>query len=111
METSTAVAFIIAVIAFILYYFKSKELKNLYSIVQSLKQEKQSQEAFSKKEIEAVQAKLTDSYLATSSLARRQFEEFRDNELDSLRSILAKSARESALAELENWKIQYENFY
>jgi predicted Holliday junction resolvase-like endonuclease len=100
METSTTVAFVIAVICFVLYYFKNKELA-----VQKAKEE-----SF-RKEIEAIKTKLTDSYQAIPQLANQQFEEFRKNELDILRVAFAESARKSALAELETWKIQNEAFY
>ena len=111
METSITVAFAIAVIALILYYFKSKELTTRRFREQSLRQEMQSQEAFFKKEVDAVQSKLNASYRDIPILANQQFDEFKRKELDILRGILAESAKESALADLENWKIQYENFY
>jgi predicted Holliday junction resolvase-like endonuclease len=100
METSTTVAFVIAIICFVLYYFKNKELA-----VQKAKEE-----SF-RKEIEAIKNKLTDSYQAIPQLANQQFEEFRKNELDILRVAFAESARKSALAELETWKIQNEAFH
>jgi len=111
METSTTVAFIIAVIALVLYYFKSKELtaKNLKE--QSLQQAMQAQEAFFKKEIEAIQSKLNATYRDIPVLANKQFDEFKKNEIDSLRNILAEAAKKSALAELETWKMKHENFY
>ena len=111
METSTTVAFIIAVIALVLYYFKSKELTARKLKEQSLQQAAQSQEAFFKKEIEAIQSKLNDSYRNIPILANQQFDEFKRKELDILRGVLAESAKESALAELETWKIQNETFY
>jgi len=100
MEASTAVAFVIAVICLVLYYFKNKELTTQRAREDSLR-----------KEVEAIQAKLNDSYQAIPQLANQQFEEFRRNELDILRVALAESAKQSALAELETWKIQNEAFY
>ena len=44
-------------------------------------------------------------------MASQQFDEFKKNEIEILRAILAESAKESALAELEAWKIKYEMFY
>jgi predicted Holliday junction resolvase-like endonuclease len=111
METSTTVAFVIAVIALVLYYFKSKELTARKLKEQSLQQAAQSQEAFFKKELEAIQLKLNDSYREIPILANQQFDEFKRKELDVLRGVLAESAKESALAELETWKIQNETFY
>ena len=111
METSTTVAFVIAVIALVLYYFKSKELTARKLKEQSLQQAAQSQEAFFKKEIEAIQSKLNASYRDIPILANQQFDEFKRKELDILRGILAESAKESALAELDAWKIQNETFY
>lgn len=111
METSTTVAFVIAVIALVLYYFKSKELTARKLKEQSLQQAAESQEAFFKKEIEAIQSKLNASYRDIPLLANQQFDEFKRKELDILRGVLAESAKESALAELETWKIQNETFY
>lgn len=111
METSTTVAFVIAVIALVLYYFKSKELTNGKLKEQTLQQAIQSQEAFFKKEIEAIQSKLNASYRDIPVLANQQFDEFKRKELDILRGVLAESAKKSALAELETWKIQNEAFY
>ena len=111
METSTTVAFVIAVIALVLYYFKSKELTAGKLKEQSLQQAAQSQEAFFKKEIEAIQSKLSASYRDIPILANQQFDEFKRKELDILRGVLAESAKKSALAELETWKIQNETFY
>jgi predicted Holliday junction resolvase-like endonuclease len=111
METSTTVAFVIAVIALVLYYFKSKELTARKLKEQSLQQAAQSQEAFFKKEIEAIQSKLNASYRDIPILANQQFDEFKRKELDTLRGVLAESAKKSALAELEMWKIQNEAFY
>ena len=111
METSTTVAFVIAVIALVLYYFKSKELTARKLKEQSLQQAAESQEAFFKKEIEAIQSKLNASYRDIPILANQQFDEFKRKELDILRGVLAESAKESALAELETWKIQNETFY
>ena len=111
METSTTVAFVIAVIALVLYYFKSKELTARKLKEQALQQAAQSQEAFFKKELEAIQSKLNASYRDIPILANQQFDEFKRTELDVLRNILAESAKESALAELEMWKIQNEAFY
>ncbi|TVT43723.1 hypothetical protein FNT36_06455 [Hymenobacter setariae] len=100
MEASTAVAFVITIICLVLYYFKNKELA-----VQKAKEE-----SF-RKEIEAIQTKLNDAYQTIPKLANQQFEEFRRNELDILQVTLAESAKKSALAELETWKIQNEAFY
>jgi predicted Holliday junction resolvase-like endonuclease len=100
METSTIVAFIIAVIALVLYYFKNKELA-----VQKIK------ENSFKKELEVIKKELVDSYRAIPELANQQFEKFRENELNSMRSVFAEASKKSALADLEKWKGEYENFY
>jgi predicted Holliday junction resolvase-like endonuclease len=100
METSTIVAFIIAVIALVLYYFKNKELA-----VQKIK------ENSFKKELEEIKKELVDSYRAVPELANQQFEKFRENELNSMRSVFAEASKKSALADLEKWKGEYENFY
>ena len=100
MEASTAVAFVIAVICLVLYYFKNKELAT-----------QKIQEASLKREINAIQNKLTDVYREIPQLANRQFEDFRKNELDIIRVALNEAAKKAAAAELETWKIQHENFY
>lgn len=104
METSTVVAFVIAVIFFVLYYFRGKEIA-------VVKQALQSQEANLKKEIEAIQFKLNDSYSTIPLLANQQFDEFKKNEIDILRTVLAEAASKTAFADLEAWKIKYEMFY
>ena len=104
METSTVVAFVIAVIFFVLYYFRGKEIA-------VAKQALQSQEANLKKEIEAIQFKLNDSYSTIPLLANQQFDEFKKNEIDILRTVLAEAASKTAFADLEAWKIKYEMFY
>ena len=126
METSTVLAFVIAIIFFVLYYFRGKEIafrkqkeESMQQILQvqeaafrnELGAAKAEQETFFKKEIEAIQTKLNDSYRTIPIMANQQFDEFKKNEIDSLRAILGESAKESALADLEAWKIKYEMFY
>jgi predicted Holliday junction resolvase-like endonuclease len=64
-----------------------------------------------KKELELIQSKLNDSYSTIPLLANQQFNEFKEREISNLRNVLTESAKQSALADLENWKVQYEAFY
>lgn len=114
METSTLLTFVISLIAltlFILFYFRGKELIAKKLKEESLLQIIQLKESSFKKEIESIQSKLNDSYRTIPILANQQFDEFKKKEIDILRAILAESAKKSALADLETWKIQNEAFY
>ena len=95
-----------------LHRTREEELKKEFELIQSqLSNSYGMKEEVFKKELELIQVKLNESYSTIPLLASQQFDEFKKNEIDSLRNILIKSAKESALADLENWKIQYENFY
>lgn len=126
METSTILAFIIALIFFVLYYFRGQEItirKNKEEALQQaiqtqeilLKKESETlqfeREAFFRREIEAIQSKLNDTYRTIPILANQQFDEFKKSEIESLRAVLAAAAADTALADLEAWKIKYEMFY
>ena len=126
METSTILAFIIALIFFVLYYFRGQEItirKNKEEALQQaiqtqeilLKKESETlqfeREAFFRREIEAIQSKLNDTYRTIPILANQQFDEFKKSEIESLRAVLAAAAADTALADLEAWKIMYEMFY
>lgn len=114
VETSTLLVFAtssIALALFIICYFRGKELTNRKLKEEALLQVIQSKESYFKKELETIQLELNNSYRTIPVLANQQFEEFKKNEFDSLRAIVAESAKESALADLETWKIQYETFY
>ena len=126
METSTILAFIIALIFFVLYYFRGQEItvrKNREEALQQaiqtqeilLKKESETlqfeREAFFRREIEAIQSKLNDTYRTIPILANQQFDEFKKSEIESLRAVLAAAAADTALADLEAWKIKYELFY
>ena len=94
METSTVLAFVIAIIFFVLYYFRGKEIafrkqkeESMQQILQvqeaafrnELGAAKAEQETFFKKEIEAIQTKLNDSYRTIPIMANQQFDEFKKN--------------------------------
>ena len=126
METSTILAFIISLIFFVLYYFRGQEItirKNKEEALQQaiqtqeilLKKESETlqfeREAFFRREIEAIQSKLNDTYRTIPILANQQFDEFKKSEIESLRAVLAAAAADTALADLEAWKIKYEMFY
>ena len=126
METSTILAFVIAAIFFVLYYFRGQEITVRKNREEALQQAMKSQETLLKKEaeavqyereavfrreIESVQSRLNESYKTIPILANQQFDEFKKKEIDSLRTVLAESASKSALADLESWKIKYEMFY
>ena len=115
METSTILAFIIAIIFFILYYFRGQEItvgKNREVLLMKESEALQfEREAFFRKELEVIQSKLNDTYKNIPILANQQFDEFKKNEIESLRAVLVAAAAETALADLEAWKIKYEMFY
>jgi len=126
METSTIFAVIIAIIFFALYYLRGHDLLVVNKRVEALQQAIRSQEIslkeeaesahlereiFYKREIEIIQQMLNETYKTIPILANQQFDEFKKNEINSLRAVLTESASKSALADLESWKIKYEMFY
>ncbi|SHJ81916.1 Predicted secreted endonuclease [Hymenobacter daecheongensis DSM 21074] len=115
METSTILAFIIAIIFFILYYFRGQEIKVIKNREVLLMKESETlqfeRETFFRKEIEDIQSKLNDTYKNIPILANQQFDEFKNNEIESLRAVLSAAAAKTALADLEAWKTKYEMFY
>ena len=66
METSTILAFIIAIIFFVLYYFRGQEIivrKNREAVFKKESETLQlERELLFRKEIEAIQSKLNDTY-------------------------------------------------
>lgn len=103
MDTNTLLIFailLVAAVLFFLSYSRGKELSDIKLKEEALREE-----------LNAVQSKLNDSYRTIPVMANQQFDEFKKNEIEILRAILAESAKESALAELEAWKIKYEMFY
>ena len=115
METSTVLAFIIAIIFFVLYYFRGQEIKVRKNREDLFKKEAEAlqleRESFFRKEIEVIQSKLNDTYKNIPILANQQFDEFKRNEIESLKAVLSAAAAKTALADLEAWKIKYEMFY
>ena len=115
METSTILAFIIAIIFFVLYYFRGQEIivrKNREAVFKKESETLQlERELLFRKEIEAIQSKLNDTYKTIPVLANQQFDEFKKNEIESLKAVLGAAAAKTALADLETWKIKYEMFY
>ena len=115
METSTILAFIIAIIFFVLYYFRGQEItvrKNREALFKKESETLQlERELLFRKEIEAIQSKLNDTYKTIPILANQQFDEFKKNEIESLKAVLGTAAAKTALADLETWKIKYEMFY
>ena len=103
MDTNTLLIFAILLVAAVLFFLSYSRGKELTDI-------KLKEEAL-REELNAVQSKLNDSYRTIPVMASQQFDEFKKNEIEILRAILAESAKESALAELEAWKIKYEMFY
>jgi predicted Holliday junction resolvase-like endonuclease len=61
--------------------------------------------------ISDLQKQLKDSYSVIPKLANEQAEEFKKNHINQLKESLQASAKQSALADLESWKIQYEAFF
>ena len=103
MDINTLLIFAILLITaalFFLSYSRGKELADI----------KLKEEAL-RKELNAVQNKLNDSYSTIPLLANQQFDEFKKKEIDGLRAVMTESASKSALADFESWKIQYEVFY
>jgi len=103
MDTNTLLIFVILLITAVLFFISYSRGKELTDI-------KLKEEAL-REELNAVQSELNDSYRTIPVMASQQFDEFKKNEIEILRAILAESAKESALAELEAWKIKYEMFY
>ena len=92
MESSVLLQFTIAlIIAFLsaLHYFRGKEIAVGKLREEALLQLIESKESSFKQEINSIQTKLNDSYLAIPILANQQFDEFKKKEIDSLRAVLA----------------------
>ena len=54
---------------------------------------------------------MNDTYKTIPILANQQFDEFKKNEIESLKAVLGAAAAKTALADLETWIIKYEMFY
>ena len=93
MDTNTLLIFAILLVAAVLFFLSYSRGKELTDI-------KLKEEAL-REELNAVQSKLNDSYRTIPVMASQQFDEFKKNEIEILRAILAESAKESALAEIE----------
>jgi len=102
---------VVLIIVFMLYLSKGKEVKTTKQILDAALTSATNKANADIKIIESLQIKINDLYLTIPSLANKQFDEFRKNEIDNLKSVLTHSARQSALAELENWKAEYETYY
>ncbi|MBG8554952.1 Holliday junction resolvase-like protein [Hymenobacter guriensis] len=65
--------------------------------------------------IEALQLKLEETYSNMPALIREQVyeqvEQYKKSEVEYLRATLAASAKQAAMADLENWKAQNEMFF
>jgi predicted Holliday junction resolvase-like endonuclease len=103
METNTLLIFAISVVASILFFLSQSRGKEL--------RESRLREDNIRKQLDDIQLKLTDAYRAIPVLANQQFEEFKQKEIDVLRGVLSESAKKSAAADLETWKITHETFY
>jgi predicted Holliday junction resolvase-like endonuclease len=103
METNTLLIFAISLVASILFFISQSRGKEL--------KESRLREDNIRKQLDEIQLKLNEAYRDIPIMASQQFDEFKRQEIGVLREILAESAKESAVADLETWKIQHETFY
>lgn len=58
-----------------------------------------------------LQERIDSSYSIIPELVNQQVAQFKENEMEQLRATLSLSAKQTAMAELEAWKIKHEAFY